>query len=217
MAEITNSVLGQVTGQISTLVFRKMNGKNFVSVRPKKYKPGKSPAAIRTKSNFAAVIKLAKNINSVPGLKEIWTNAKVRGTNSFQKIVGNNLKLVNQGKLTTSNKITPDGLFLKLNSASINDNILSLSLYFQGSVNVKMPVNLFVALCFKSDKKSIFCLIVNPDTPSPDGIYNPNIALNKEILRAMQTDPEPIIYMAFSGAVPYKKKIFWSNTVSKQF
>ena len=216
MAEITNSVLGLVTGKISTLVFRKMNGKNFVSVRPKKYKPGKSAVVIQSRSNFAAVINFAKNINSVQGIKEIWTNAKIKGTNSFQKIIKNNLKLVNQGTLTTANKITPDGLFLKLNSASINDSTLSLTLYFPGSINVRMPVHLFVVFYFKSYKNCILCQTVNPGAPSPDGIYDLNIMLSKEILRALDMDPEPVIYLALSGSVPYRRKVYWSGTVSKQ-
>lgn len=217
MAEITNSVLGLVTGKISTLVFRKMNGKNFVSVRPKKYKPCKSDVVIQSRSNFAAVINFAKNINSVPGIKEIWTNAKVKGTNSFQKIIKHNLKLVNQGTLTTANKITPDGLFLKLNSSSINDSKLGLTLYFPGSINVKMPVHLFVVLYFKSYKNRILYQTVNPGAPSPDGIYDLNIMLSKEILRALDMDPEPVMYLAFSGSVPYRRKVYWSGTVSKQF
>ena len=119
MAEIKKSVLGDITGKIDNLVFRRMNGKKFVSVRPDKYKPTKSIKLKKARSKFGTVVKFAVTTNSVPELKEAWKLSREKGSNSYHKIIKANSRLFNTETLTPYNKITPDGLELKLESASL--------------------------------------------------------------------------------------------------
>ena len=216
MAEITRSVLGHITGQLDNLVFRKMNGKSFVSVRPSKYKAGKSEAAKEGRNNFAVTVALAKSVNSVSMLKEIWTLSKAKGTNSYQKLIKNNAKLVKQGSLTTLNKITPAGLPLKLDSASFENKNLHLSFVCPANQYLKFPAVLFVYLYFEEERKSVMPVFASLEEISPDGSYDVELILDSTIRRMFSKDPNPIVYIAVSGGTSYKKKIYWTSTASLQ-
>ena len=87
MSQINETVIGRISGRLNNLVFRKINGKIFVSIRPAQYKASKSDAALESRSNFAVTVKLAKAVNSEALLKKIRVLSKVKGTNSFQKII----------------------------------------------------------------------------------------------------------------------------------
>jgi hypothetical protein len=66
MAELINSVLGQVNGKLNNLVFRRINRKNFISVRPDRYKAGKSKAAKEGRNNFAVTVALQNPLIRYP-------------------------------------------------------------------------------------------------------------------------------------------------------
>lgn len=68
MAHFKNALLGEVNGRIGNFVIRKMNGKDFISVRPRHYKKSLSQSAQMIRSNFAQISKLASFINSEPVL-----------------------------------------------------------------------------------------------------------------------------------------------------
>ncbi len=78
MARIDKSILGFVSGKLGDVVFRRMNGKKFVSLGAKKYKISQSAEAKKGRANFAAAVKFAKFINSIPELKEAWDLQKLK-------------------------------------------------------------------------------------------------------------------------------------------
>jgi hypothetical protein len=216
MAELIKSVLGQVNGKLNNLVFRKINGKNFISVRPKKYKPGKSKAAKEGRNNFAMTVALSKSVNSFPILKEIWFLSKAEGTDSYHKIIKYNAKLVKLGSLTTSNKITPEGLSLKLNSASFENKNLHVSFICPSNQYFKYPAVLFVYLYFEKENKSVVPVFASLEEASPDGSFDIDLNLDNRIRKIISKDPNPIIYLALAGGTPYRKKVYWTNTASLQ-
>jgi hypothetical protein len=216
MAELTKSVLGQVSGQLDNLVFRKMNGKSFVSVRPKKYNASKSALAKQGRSNFAMTVKFAKEVNSFPGLKEIWSISKAEGSNSFQKIIKNNAKLLAGGALTPINRITPGGSALKIISASVLNRVLNLSFTFPVNDNIKFPVTLYLFFFFKKDKKSVYAISEKISAPIVNNNYNLEISLKSEIKKSLIKDSHPVIYTAIAGGTTYKKKVYWTSTASIQ-
>ena len=83
MARLDNGILGEVSGKIGNLTFRKMNGKNFVSVRPKHYYVTKKKEEVASKRRFTVLVKFAKYVNSIPLLSELWKHTDVPGTNSY--------------------------------------------------------------------------------------------------------------------------------------
>ena len=214
MAEVKNSVMGNISGRIGNMVFWGKNSKQFISSRPRHYKASKSKAAKTGRNNFALRVKLAKLINSIPVLKEIWSNAKVDGTDSYHRIMKYNSKSIKEGSLTVSTKITPKGLFLSLSSASIQNDILQLTFTFQQNTNIKFPLALYIFFYFKEYGKSVYSISEKIESASPDGSYSLNIGLNSIIKKAIKKDLSPIIYISLAGLVSYKRKIYWSDTAS---
>ncbi len=213
MAEVKSSVIGGLSGRIENFVYRNRNGKIIAYARPIDQKVNKSVKAVRARSNFASTIALAKSVNSVPRLKEIWRNASVPGINSFQKLIKNNSKLVREGLLTTSNKITPEGLPLKLNLASIEDNKLKISFDFTENPDLSFPASLFIYFYFVNTG-TIIPLFREISEPEPGGTYNQETALDLHIIKLVSEDPAPIMFIALAGGTSYKDKVYWTSTAS---
>jgi hypothetical protein len=214
MAEIKKSVVGVISGRLDNIVFVVRNGKSYASVRPRKYKAGKSDAAKAGRNNFAITVKLAKSVNSVAALKEIWAAASLEGTDSYHRVIKFNAKRVKGGSLTTSNKITPDGLAIKLTTASIENKILHLSFLCPPETNLKFPARVFIYLYFEKAEKSIIRFFTTIAVPSPDNVYTLDITLDSHTKKIAAEDSEPIIYLALVGGTPFKKKVYWTSTAS---
>ena len=215
MAIIVSSVVGKLKGRSGDFVFRNEKGKNIMSLFPKTMKVSKTPQALRARSDFAVTIKLAKSINSLSVLKEIWTLAKVEGYNSFQKIIKQNLRLVKNGSATASNKITPEGLPLSISSALIQDDTLKININLPSVENIQFPARVFIFLYFDNYDRSVIRLYSQIAEHLPEGSYCLDITLNDNIKNALIVDANPIIYVAVAGTKVYKKKIYWTITASK--
>ena len=155
-----------------------------------------------------------KQINSLPALKRIWTDANVKGTNSFQKIVKHNAKSVVEGSLTTSNIITPGGLDLILLSALVQNNVLNIKLRLSENANIDFPAVLYIFLFFKEYHKTVFSMIDKLEIPSPDGYFDLDIKINSNIIIALEEDIHPIVYLAVAGLPSLYKQSYWTSTGS---
>ena len=88
-----HSILAKPSGKVKNIVYRVMNGKTFASHRPLKYNASKSQVAVSQRSKFAVAIKFAKYVNSIPVLSNIWKEAEIKGTTSFNRIVKFNIRM----------------------------------------------------------------------------------------------------------------------------
>lgn len=120
MAHINRKILGSIKGTIGDVVFRERNGKVIVFSRPKKYKKTKSQKLKNERKKFATVVKLANIIKNSTDLYSIWKASKLPGSNSYQKIIKNNLKLTDDVNLSVNNILVPPGINLELNILEIN-------------------------------------------------------------------------------------------------
>ncbi len=216
MARVKNPILGSYSGRMGNIVYRVINGNTYVSVRPLKYKPSKSPAAKRVKNNFSAVVNLAQSVNSVPALKNIWKTSEAEGYSPYHKLIRNNIALISEGNLTTGNIITPEGLDLELSSLSLQRNTLNAGFTFRENANIKFPLELHFVFYFKDYDKRILSFVEKINEPEPDGVYNINIPLNPYVTKGLKEDPHPLVYLAATGSVPSRKKIYWSGTAAIQ-
>ncbi len=214
MAQIGSSVIGEIKGRIGDFIFRIRNGKQVAYSRPIKHRMSKSVKAKKARNNFASTIALAIAVNAVPKLKEIWKNAKVPGTNSYQRLIKNNAKLVSEGLLTISNKITPGGLPLKLHSAEVENKKLVLSFECPASSDLSFPAVLFIYLYFGKESGSISTFFKEITEPAPGGIYRQEATIDPRTKRLLSKDPSPIVYIAVAGGTPSRKKIYWTNTAA---
>lgn len=208
MARLDKSVLGFVSGKMGDVVFRRMNGKKFISLSAKKYKISQSDKAKEGRANFAALVKFAKFINSIPELKEVWSTAKIEGTNSYHRIIKYNSKLINSGKLTKANKITPDGLALRITSLLLNEaNELELDISFpQDKIN--FPAQLYLVLVFDNDQILKQSAII--ENRAPENTLN--VPLNNLITKELTNFSNFLVYCTVLGKNMNEGKIFWTST-----
>ncbi len=214
MALVSNSILGDVSGKMGNMVFRIMNGKTFVSDRPLNYKPTKAPAARKVRDSFGMGIRLAQKLITDPYLKEAWASARVSGTDSYRRIIKHNSKHISAGALTMRNKITPDGLFLGVDSASLENEVLHLSLNCPVENNLEFPAKL--SLLYYSGKSRTPLVLTQATIPesSSGGIYELDLKPAKSIVKLLNDDPDAILFMALVSETPRKKKAYWTSTAS---
>lgn len=215
MARLLNASLGKPSGKLGDNVFRIMNGKAFISLRPDHYRPTKSEKLKAARKNFAAATSFAKSVNSVPALKEIWLNAKVQGTISFNRIMKANRNFTANGSLTTSNKITPDGFSLNVSPISVQDDQLDITIGLKQDTGVTFPLTLFLLFCFKNEKGLILNQTAMIENPSQNNSYTFDLTLMDEIQNALAKDPSPLVFTAATG-MPVKNKVYWSSTFAVQ-
>ncbi len=214
MALVINTVVGEVSGKMGNKVFRIMHGKNFVSDRPLNYKAAKTPAARKARSSFGMGVNLAKKLITDTALKEVWSAAKIEGTDSYHKIIIQNSKFIKEGKLTDRNKITPDGLFLGVDSAGIQNQVLHLTLNCPDENNLVFPVKLDMLYYFgNAANPLVFTQMTIPESIA-GGIYELDIIPGKSMIRLINENPGTLLYIAMISGEAGKKKVYWTSTAS---
>ncbi len=107
MAKFKKEILGKVKGALGDVTFRQRNGKTYLSTRPDSFVPGNDPGSIARREKFSLSIKLAKQINSIPELKELWLNDTPQGTLAFNHIMRSNYPMIDSSELSGLIKLAP--------------------------------------------------------------------------------------------------------------
>jgi len=217
MAIIKNSiVLQNATGTLGEFFVKNFRGQKILARKPFQRKKSHSKAAVNGRNNFAATVLISKTINKQPVLKEVWKFANVEASSPYQKMMAYNAKRVDNGILTTSNVITPGGIPITLNSASIQDNFLNLDFTLPANDYIIFPAHLYVFLYFNEYNSSMFVLNYKMFEPSPVENYTINFGLDDNIMKALKKDARPVIYIAAIGSVSNKNVEYCSETAAVQ-
>lgn len=216
MTIIKSSVLGKLRGRTGNFNFRNEKGKNIMSVRPPKVNVSQSTQAKRARKDFAAAVNISKAVNAVPELKAIWSQEKIKARNSYQKLMKINLDAVKNTRATILNKITPEGIYLVLNSVSINNNKLNIEFSIPSPGNIGFPAGIFIFLYLNDNENPVFSIRSEIEGPAPDGLYQKSITMEEELSDALKTNPNPIIYFAVAGAGKSGRKKYWTTTEARQ-
>ena len=214
MAYRKSSAIGDLHGRVENMVFRTRNGKNIAYARPLNQKVSKSSKAVTARKSFGFANTFSSAINSAPALQTVWSVAKVRGSNAYQRMVSMNTRLACNGSLTTSNVITPPGQFLKLNSAVLENENIRLSFLCPECAYLTFPARLFVYLLFVNSDSGIAPMEVVLPQAEPDGNYEIDVVPDKETVKLLAADPEPVVYAAVVGGTVYKRKVYWTSTAA---
>ena len=214
MAYRKSSAIGDLHGRVENMVFRTRNKKNIAYARPLNQKVSKSKKAVTARNNFGAANTFSSAINSAPALQTVWSVAKVRGSNAYQRMVSMNTRLARNGSLTASNVITPPGQFFKLNSAVLENENIRLSFLCPECAHLTFPAHLFVYLLFVNSDGGIVPMEILLPEPEPEGIYEIDVVPDVETKRLLVKDPSPIVYVAIAGGTSYKKKVYWTSTAA---
>lgn len=110
MSILKGGMVGEITGKLSNLVVRRVNGKSVVSVRPATYKKTRSKKAKKVRGRFAVAVEFSKYVNSIPPLREVWAAANRECFSAFNMIEKHNIRQVDDLSPSLRNTITPAGL-----------------------------------------------------------------------------------------------------------
>lgn len=225
MAIVKKNILGTFQGSLSNIVFRERNGKVVAYLKPAKQKVSKSKEALIARNRFSLAVALAKEINSDETLSFIWSQAKVKATNSYQKLIKINSKLADSFSLSTKNIITPVGIPLDNVVLKLNNNFLEIVIDFE-----KLDKELL-----KADK--LFCLIhlwkkkddsirvtkmdfvvklFKFDLKNLDKNTNLNFLIDIKNLGNYRFN-NGIALLALTNSNTNKNKLIWSSTLGKKF
>ncbi|GAB6283670.1 MAG: hypothetical protein STSR0008_24590 [Ignavibacterium sp.] len=95
MAKINKEILGKVRGSLGDITFRQLNGKTYISTKPVSFVPGTDANSIARREKFSLAVKIAKSINSVSILKDVWAKDTPQNVSVFNHIMRSNYPMIN--------------------------------------------------------------------------------------------------------------------------
>ena len=143
-----------LSGPAGTVEFFIKDGKTYFKAHAKKHKKSRSKAAVSGRSNFASVVKMAKEINEAGVLKEVWSHSSLPGRNGYQKLIKYNMPLAYDGNLTIKNYFTPKGQKLSIQELLIEGEIVSLTFDVYGLIKPPLILHLFYYLYNRKERSS---------------------------------------------------------------
>ena len=219
---IVNRSLIYPSGQAGDYIFRVRNGKLVMYRRPVKQKVSRSPKAEAARNSFAVTVKFAVCINSLPYLKNTWKNAKVKGTNHFQKIIKQNAQFIKSSGISGRNIITPPGIFFPSSSFKfdLNDKRIYITLTPTEEMKQIFAPTFFLHLVFafyepirKSSEPFAFSGMENEISFNGSDFYNLSFTLNGDILSKIKKYKKMTLYSAASSSQT-NSKVFWTSTLA---
>lgn len=226
MAIEKRNPFGEITGTLGNVVRRKRFGKIVVSLRPSKYRKSKSKLAVAGRNSFALSVSLAKAVNKIPQLKQVWQIAKLEGVVAYNRIIKYNKKFIKDDLLTTQNIITPVGVPMLLDDFKIYNKSISFKIILNNNRLKKLLKDSFhLHLVFylfdpKNSKKKSFSISSQSKIVEQLPLNNTLIIKFNfvEIIQKYFNNYNIlIVYVAATNFKCNKKELFWTNTVAKQF
>jgi hypothetical protein len=213
-----------ISGLAGDIEFYTIKGETFFKTHAKKHKKSRSKKAVSGRSNFASVVKLAKETIKIPELKEIWSHSKLKGMNEFQKLIKYNMPLAYEGDLTIKNFITHKGLNLYIPDISLEDFTLSFTFDVYGLIKPPLKLHMFIYMynrkmkdssAFSSTSRSIS---INQDDISTlrekgESKYNMKVKLVGDEKKFLSDYKDVLVLFAVTGTPTIPNRKSWTNTV----
>lgn len=125
MAIVNGNVLGNLRGRLGNLAARTVAGRTILSARPSSFNVSYDPAVVAVRQRFAVTATLAKNINALSTLSEIWKSSKGDGISVFNTIFKQNFQFSDADKPTVDNIITPGGFVMDVQNPVVGANSIT--------------------------------------------------------------------------------------------
>lgn len=223
MARLTKTVFGELRGKMGNLVIRKVNGREFVSHRPVKYRKTKKKVPARQKMQSA--VQFSRTVNKSDKLKLIWGNSEIEATNSYQKLIKHTLENAEPGILTIKNKITPGGISLSFSEFLLEKGKLNVTIINSDKETRSVTGNNFsVYILFyfyepivKRIEISSLKLISKDFDEEPEDNFQFNYDVGKVNPKMLKNYKKCIVYFAMVGNKPNTKSQSYSDTIAKEF
>lgn len=132
MAQLTNSILGNISGKLGDVVFRKVNGKTVICSRPKSFTPDSSLNGISRRNKFAVNSLFAAAANKIPVIKSIWqyflSAYPYVANNPYNAISKLNYKHLSNEEISDRNFLAPQiGFQFHITNANLTSKNLIIS------------------------------------------------------------------------------------------
>lgn len=219
MAKLDEQLLGKVSGKLGNLVYRNINGKTFISVRPPKYNVTNTKESRKVKKGFKNLIAFASFVNKIPELKKVWSKREVKGVRAYNKIFSHNSSFVKAEFIDTFFKIIPDPR---------NDNhLLSKLNYEEGTLILELIDNtkpeagkqktyILVSIVYACKKNKFSFQTTELKEAMAGKTSLITVQLNKENLALLNKHNGINIYCGLVVLNPDESVSGWSNSISKK-
>jgi hypothetical protein len=223
MARLTTSILGEIRGKMGNLVIRKMNGKEFISLRPAKHRKTNKKVPARQKMQTA--VQFSRTINNSDELKLIWGQSTIKATNPYQKLIKHSLENAEPQKLTINNKITPAGISLSYSQFYFENGELNVSINNsdKGTRSItKNNFSVYILFYFYEPKvKKTDSSRIELISKFVNGTVENNFLFNYDVgslnTRLLKNYNRCIVYFAIVGQKTNTKAPNYSDTIAKEF
>jgi hypothetical protein len=213
-----------LSGLAGTVEFFVKDGKTYFKAHAKKHKKSRSKAAVRGRSNFASVVKMAGEINKVSVLKEVWSSCSLPGRNGYQKLIKYNMPLAYDGNLTIKNYFTPKGQKLSIQEFLIEGDTVSLTLDVYGFIKPPIILHLFYYLYNRKERDSsefestyahikISQDVADKMRKKGESKYSIMWKLDGDLWKQFLKYKDVVILLAVTGTPAIANRKYWTNTV----
>lgn len=213
-----------LSGLAGPVEFFVKDGRTYFRVHAKKHKKSRSKAAVRGRSNFASVVKMAGEINKVSVLKEVWGHCSLPGRNGYQKLIKYNMPLAYDGNLTIKNYFTPKGQKLSIQEFLLEGEIVTLTFDVYGLIKPPIILHLFYYLYNRkepssSEFESRYAHIkISQDEADKmrkkrESKYSIMFKLNGALWGQFLKYKDVVILLAVTGTPAIANRKYWTNTV----
>jgi hypothetical protein len=213
-----------LSGLAGTVEFSTKDGKTYFKAHAKKHKKSRSHEAVSGRSNFASVVKMAKEINGAGVLKEVWSHSSLPGRNGYQKLIKYNMPLAYDGNLTIKNYFTPKGKKLSIQEFLIEGEILTLTFDVYGFIKPPLILHLFYYLYNRKERgssefESTYAHIkISQDDADKirkkgESKYSIMFKLNGTLWEQFLKYKDVVILLAVTGIPSIANRKYWTNTV----
>jgi hypothetical protein len=213
-----------LSGLAGSIELYTVKGVTFFKTHAKTHKKSKSKEAVRGRSNFASVVKMAKEINEVDILKEVWSHSSLPGRNGYQKLIKYNMSLAYDGNLTIKNFYTPKGKDLFIQEFQIEGEIVSFTMDVYGLIKPPIILHLFYYWYNRKERDSSefesTYAFINISQDDADKIrkkgeskYDIMFKLEGAIGEQFLKYKDVVILLAVTGTPSIANRKYWTNTV----
>jgi hypothetical protein len=167
---------------------------------------------------------MAKEINEVDVLKEVWSLSSLPGRNGYQKLIKYNMPLAYDGNLTIKNFFTPKGKDLNIKDFQLEEDIVSLALDVYGLIKPPIILHLFYYLYNRKERCSseFECTYAHIKISQDDADkirkkgeskYSIMFKLNGSLWEQFLKYKDVVILLAVTGTPSIANRKYWTNTV----
>jgi hypothetical protein len=213
-----------LSGPAGNVEFYSFGGQTYFKSHAKRHKKSHTKMAVHGRNNFASVVKFAKGVNQIPGIKEIWKNSSFQGRNAFQKIIKNNMPLARDGNLTIKNFIIPKGNKLFIPDLILEKDSVNFEFDVYGLIRPPLTIHMFFYLYNHKESKRFACdFIYKPIYIAPENVdiktkkgeerYIINEKLDETEKTNLSFYKDTVILIAVTGTPFVRTRKGWTDTV----